>query len=54
MKSLRMSSDEFAVAVLGDLHLDPRFMDDHLKGREHIKTILRNHSNKFVVSLGGT
>lgn len=27
---LRMSSDEYTIAILGDLHLDPRFMDDHI------------------------
>ena len=53
MTSLRMSNDEFVVAVLGDLHLDPRYMEDHYNGREHVKKILGGNKNKFVVSLGG-
>ena len=54
-KPLRMNSDEFTVAVLGDLHLDPRYMDDHIAGREHVKKILEygKRPNSFVVSLGG-
>jgi predicted phosphodiesterase len=46
--------DEFVVAVLGDLHLDPRYMEDHVEGREHFKKILDNCSskNRAVVSLG--
>lgn len=31
---------DFTIAVLGDLHLDPRYMDDHIAGREHINKIL--------------
>ena len=39
---------------MGDLHLDPRFMDDHIEGREHFKKIFANemHKNLAVVSLG--
>ena len=35
--------------------LDPRYMDDHIAGREHVKKILENgkRPNSFVVSLGG-
>lgn len=45
---------EFTVAVLGDLHLDPRYMKDHIEGREHIKAILaKEDPNRVaVVSLG--
>jgi hypothetical protein len=50
-----MSSDEFTVAVLGDLHLDPRHMEDHFRGRDQIKKLIDNgkRQNTFVVSLGG-
>ena len=40
MSSLRMSADEYTVAILGDLHLDPRYMEDHYTGREHFLKIL--------------
>jgi len=51
---LKMSSDEYTVAILGDLHLDPRFMDDHIEGREHFLKILDDgkRPNSCVVSLG--
>lgn len=53
-RGLRMSDDEYTIAILGDLHIDPRFMDDHLEGREHFKKILASAPNKntAVVSLG--
>ena len=56
-KSLFMDStgyDKYTIAVLGDLHLDPRFMDDHLEGRDHFLKILENGNrpNSCVVSLG--
>jgi hypothetical protein len=57
--SLRMnmvgpSNDEYTVAILGDLHLDPRFMDDHIDGQKHFASILENGNrpNSCVVSLG--
>ena len=43
------------MAVLGDLHLDPRDMEDHYAGREHfLKNVLKNgeEENSAVVSLG--
>jgi len=47
------SPDEFTVAVLGDLHMDPRDLDHSMEGREHFKTIFEEtDTNKFVVSLG--
>ena len=52
---LHMSSyDKYTIAILGDLHLDPRFMDDHVEGREHFLKILEdgNRPNSCVVSLG--
>jgi hypothetical protein len=50
-----VDKEEFTVAVLGDLHLDPRYMDDHFRGREHIRKVLEDgkRPNSFVVSLGG-
>ena len=48
--------DEFCIAILGDLHLDPRKMDDYYTGRDHIVPILRDASSRgvatAVVSLG--
>lgn len=33
---LRMAAKdhEFTVAILGDLHLDPRYMEDHVNGED--------------------
>uniref|UniRef100_A0A7S4F2E1 Calcineurin-like phosphoesterase domain-containing protein n=1 Tax=Chrysotila carterae TaxID=13221 RepID=A0A7S4F2E1_CHRCT len=48
--------DEFTVAILGDLHLDPRKMEDYYAGREHFKPILEDATargvNAALVSLG--
>jgi len=45
--------DEYCVAVLGDLHLDPRDLDHSFLGRDHFKAILaESDAGKFVVSLG--
>jgi len=48
--------DEFTVAILGDLHLDPRKMDDYYAGREHFIPILEDAESRGVsvglVSLG--
>ena len=48
--------DEFMVAVLGDLHLDPRKMEDYQTGREHFLPILQDGKSRGVktalVSLG--
>jgi hypothetical protein len=54
--ALRMA-DEYTFAVLGDLHLDPRYMEDHYAGREHIKKFLIDENGKplprtAVVSVG--
>jgi len=47
------TSDEFTLAILGDLHLDPRDLDHSYEGREHFKQIFaETDSSKFVVSLG--
>ena len=49
-------SDEFTVAILGDLHLDPRKMEDYYVGREHFLPILEDARSRGVgtalVSLG--
>lgn len=54
LRSLRMSDDEYTIAILGDLHLDPRFMDDHIEGREHFMKVLNDGTlpNSAIVSLG--
>ena len=48
--------DEFTVAILGDLHLDPRKMEDYYTGREHWLPILEDAQSRGVsatlVSLG--
>jgi len=54
MNMVGPSNDEYTVAILGDLHLDPRFMDDHIDGQKHFASILENGNrpNSCVVSLG--
>lgn len=42
--------DEFTVAILGDLHLDPRKMEDYFAGREHFKPILDDARDRGVAS----
>jgi len=53
---LRMASDEFTIGVLGDLHLDPRVMEDYEVGRSHWLPIFeeakQKHGNVALVSLG--
>jgi len=44
--------DEYTLAILGDLHLDPRDLDQSYEGRGHMKAILDEGPNPFVVSLG--
>ena len=57
--AMRMGSpDEFVVGVLGDLHMDPRKMEDYEMGRGHWLPILEEgkaqcgDSNVALVSLG--
>ena len=59
MTSLRSSAalgDEFFVGVLGDLHIDPRKMEDYEIGREQWLPIFQDaknkHGNVALVSLG--
>ena len=52
-----LSSDEFAVGILGDLHIDPRTMEDYYTGRDQWKSVLKGQSeeragNVALVSLG--
>jgi len=52
-----LTSDKFAVAVLGDLHIDPRKMEDYEIGREQWINVLNAESKKrsgnvALVSLG--
>jgi len=53
---LSMSADEFTVGILGDLHIDPRKMEDYETGREQWMPILEEakskHGNVAMVSLG--
>ena len=50
------SADEFTVAILGDLHVDPRKLDDYAEGRSHIVPVLEDAASRGVgaalVSLG--
>jgi hypothetical protein len=53
---LQMAADEFTVGVLGDLHLDPRKMEDYEIGHAQWVPILeeakKEHGNVAIVSLG--
>jgi hypothetical protein len=57
---LRMAtmSDEFTVGILGDLHMDPRTLEDYEAGRSHWLPIFQEakkkqgDSNVALVSLG--
>jgi hypothetical protein len=48
------SDDEFTVGVIGDLHIDPRKMDDYAVGRSHFLPIFNRNKGKnaALVSLG--
>mmetsp|Transcript_2771 Transcript_2771/g.5386 ORF Transcript_2771/g.5386 Transcript_2771/m.5386 type:complete len:631 (-) Transcript_2771:73-1965(-) len=48
------SKDNFVVGVLGDLHMDPRKLEDYDEGREHWSRIFQKSSTKnaALVSLG--
>jgi len=54
----KMASDEFVVGVLGDLHIDPRKMEDYETGRAHWLPIVEEakakcgDTNVAMVSLG--
>jgi hypothetical protein len=48
--------DEFTIAIIGDLHLDPRKMEDYQTGRQHFQPIIDDAKNRGIpmrlVSLG--
>ena len=57
------NNDEFTVGVIGDLHLDPRKLQDYQTGRQHLASIFErstthhygnnnNNNNVALVSLG--
>ena len=53
--SLTFEKDDpsnFTLAILGDLHLDPRDVEHSYEGQGHIKKILDESPNPFLVSLG--
>lgn len=54
--ALAMSADEFTVGILGDLHIDPRKMEDYETGRDQWMPIFNEakeqHGNVALVSLG--
>jgi Calcineurin-like phosphoesterase len=57
VSSSKADPSAYSVVILGDLHLNPLNMDDHINGRDHFKKILKNkegilRQNTCVVSLG--
>ncbi len=42
----------FALGILGDLHMDPRDLTHSFEGREHVKAALAVEENTFVVGIG--
>lgn len=47
------TGDDFTVGILGDLHMDPRKMEDYETGRDHWKEVFKTaKGNTAVVSLG--
>ena len=38
----------FTACILGDLHLDPRYMEDVFEGREHFKSIIAESEAKGI------
>mmetsp|Transcript_47784 Transcript_47784/g.108426 ORF Transcript_47784/g.108426 Transcript_47784/m.108426 type:complete len:209 (-) Transcript_47784:19-645(-) len=40
--------EAFTACILGDLHLDPRYMDDVFEGREHFKAIITESQEKGI------
>jgi hypothetical protein len=53
---IKATSEEFTVGILGDLHMDPRAMEDYETGRRHwlpiFKQAKERHGNVALVSLG--
>lgn len=42
----------YTIGILGDLHLDPRDLEDSLVARRHMQRTLSEKPNRFLVSLG--
>lgn len=41
-------STDFCIAVLGDLHMDPRKMEDYAEGKSHFMPILMDASERGI------
>ena len=41
--------NNYALGILGDLHMDPRDLEHSFIGRDHVKSILDAEENTFVV-----
>lgn len=57
LKAHDLTSDKFTVGVLGDLHIDPRAMEDYETGKNQWIEIIEEHKkthsgNVALVSLG--
>lgn len=54
--ALKATSDEYTIGIVGDLHMDPRVMEDYYTGKSHIMPIFEEaqkaHGNVALVSLG--
>lgn len=53
----KTENDAYNIIILGDLHLNPHDMEEHLRGRDHFKSIVNDRNgnlrlNTCVVSLG--
>ena len=56
LRKMGLDTQEFTVGILGDLHIDPRKMEDYYTGREQWMPIFeeakQKHGNVALVSLG--
>lgn len=54
LKNHDTTASDFTVGILGDLHIDPRKMEDYETGREHWLKVFGETTgpNKALVSLG--
>jgi len=52
LDNLPQGEYEFNLAILGDLHVDPRDLAHTLEGRDHFKAVMKDKPNPFLVSLG--
>lgn len=55
--SAKEDTSAYTLAILGDLHLDPRYMNDHVAGQKHFLSIIKDKAgnpkpNTCVISLG--